>query len=157
MDSIANTKYLCTGGNQILKLNVAQIERLFLFLSPIDLFSTDKNQPQNSLFSIYCTKCGGMCCYADDSTFSISDKDPTNLSKKLSEKYNTVAEFLTANKLKVNDDKTHLLVMTTRQQRNYINTSSVTVTTQVTPSTVERLLWAQVHENMRWKEHMMIH
>ena len=63
MDSIANTKYLCTGGDQILKLNVARIERLFLFFSPIDLFWTDKNQPQNSPFSIYLN---GISSYLDE-------------------------------------------------------------------------------------------
>ena len=42
---------------------------------------------------------------------------PTDLSKKLSEKYNIVAEFMRNNKLKLNDDKTHLLVMDTGQSR----------------------------------------
>ena len=57
-----------------------------------------------------------MCCYADDSTYTATGTDPLELSEKLSEKYNVLANFLTANKLKVNDDKTHLLVMSTRKK-----------------------------------------
>ena len=46
-------------------------------------------------------------------------KDPAELSDKLSKKYNVMANFLTDNKLKVNDEKTHLIVMlmTTREKR----------------------------------------
>ena len=118
----------------------------------------NKSEPEASLFSIYCHKCGGMCCYADDSTFTIADKEPANLPIKLSEKYKTVSDYLTASKLKVNDDKTHLLLMTTRQKRKFIDTSNVTITTPnavVKPSPLERLLGAQVHENMRWREHIL--
>ena len=60
-----------------------------------------RNDPQASLFKIYCQECGGLCCYADDSTFTISDKDLTKLSEKLTCRYNAVFDFLTANKLKV--------------------------------------------------------
>ena len=63
----------------------------------------NKSDPEASLFSIYCHKCGGMCCYADDSTFTMADKEPARLSKKLSDKYKTVADYLTANILKVKD------------------------------------------------------
>ena len=68
------------------------------------------------MFSIQCQECGGVCCYADDSTYTATGSDPLELSEKLSEKYNVLANFLTANKLKVNDDKTHLLVMSTRKK-----------------------------------------
>ena len=80
------------------------------------------------------------------------------LSHKLSEKYTVMAEFLTDNRLKVNDEKTHLLVMTTRQKRKHVETSSMTISTPsatVSPSAVERLLGAYIHEDMRWKEHIM--
>ena len=79
-------------------------------------------------------------------------------SSKLTQKYNDLSEFLTANKLKVNDDKTHLLVMSTRQKRQYMDTTSITINTPtavITPSKVERLLGAQVHQDMKWKEHVL--
>jgi hypothetical protein len=60
---------------------------------------------------------GGITVYTDDSTYSVADKDQNRLSNKLSEKFEVMAEYLTANRLKVNSDKTHLLVMTTTQKR----------------------------------------
>ena len=80
------------------------------------------------------------------------------LSEKLSEKYNIISDFLTSNKLKVNDDKTQLLVLTSRQKRQHVDLSNIIITTPtatVRPSKVERLLGAHVHEVMRWKEHIM--
>ena len=117
-----------------------------------------RNLDEAALFSIQCQKCGGLCCYADDSTFTISGKDPEHLSQQLSEKYTIMAEFLTANTLKVNYEKTHLIVMTTRQKRRHVDTMSMSITTPsaiVQPSHVERLLGAHIHEDMRWKEHIM--
>ena len=111
-----------------------------------------------SLFTIQCQECGGLCCYADDSTYTVTHKDPAQLSAKLSHKYNILAEFLTDNKLKVNDDKTHLLVMTTRQKRRHVPTSNITITTPtatITPSTEERLLGVHIHQDLRWREQIL--
>ena len=117
-----------------------------------------KDVEGGEIFNTQCQECGGVCCYADDSTYSVQGNDPVELSSKLSEKYVALADFLTANKLKVNDDKTHLLVMSTRQKRQHRDTSSITITTPtaiITPSKVERLLGAQVHHDMHWKEHLL--
>ena len=114
----------------------------------------------SELFTIQCLECGGVCCYADDSTYTVVGSDPKELSEKLTHKYLVMADFLQANKLKVNDDKTHLLVMSTRQKRRFRDTSTITINTPtaiITPSTVERLLGAQVHQDMRWKEHILDH
>ena len=67
------------------------------------------DDPGASIFTIQCQECGGVCCYADDSTYTVRGQDPGILSEKLSRKYKVVADYLTDNKLKVNDDKTHLL------------------------------------------------
>ena len=111
-----------------------------------------------SLFKLQCQECGGVCCYADDSTFSKAEDNPEILSEKLSEKYSVLASFLTDNMLKVNDDKTHLIVMSTRQKRQHRDTSAITIVTPtatITPSSVERLLGAQVHQDMHWREHIL--
>ena len=108
-----------------------------------------------ALFTIQCQECGGVCCYVDDSTYTVSGSDPVELSEKLSHKYSVLADFLTANKLKVNDEKTHLLVMSTRQKRRYRDTRTITINTPtatIQPSVVERLLGAQVHQDMQWKD-----
>ena len=111
-----------------------------------------------SVFTMQCLHCGGVCCYPDDSTYSVRGKDPRELSDKLTKKYNVMADYLTDNKLKVNDDKTHLLVMTTRQRRRYVDTRSVSIvtpTTTISPSNVEKLLGIHIHHDMRWAEHVM--
>ena len=72
--------------------------------------------------------------------------------------YKVVAAYLTDNKLKVNDYKTHLPVLTTRQKRRFVDTSSVqieTPTATISPSCVEQLLGAQVHQDLRWVEHVL--
>ena len=101
---------------------------------------------------------GSLCCYADDSTLTCTATRPTDLSKKLSEKYNIVAEFMRNNKLKLNDDKTHLLVMDTGQSRlrNEANrTVNIKTSTEIiTPSSKEKLLGCWVSDNLKWAEHI---
>jgi hypothetical protein len=36
-----------------------------------------------TLFSTQCQECGGVCCYADDSTYTVQGSDPEELSSKL--------------------------------------------------------------------------
>ena len=103
------------------------------------------------IFSIQCQEYGGLCCYADDSTYSVTDKNPDQLSETLSKKYSIMADFLTDNKLKVNDEKTHMLVMTTRQKRRHVDTDFTRIFTPsstITPSCTERLLGAEIHQNL---------
>ena len=59
-----------------------------------------------------CKNCGTVACYADDTNYSCSDSDPDILTEKLSSKYKVLSDFLISNILKLNDDKTHLMVMT---------------------------------------------
>ena len=46
-----------------------------------------RNLPDGNLFSIQCHDCGGLCCYADDSTYTATGKDPLQLAEKLTHKY----------------------------------------------------------------------
>ena len=43
-------------------------------------------------------KDSNVCCYADDTTLSCSDSDPASLSKKLSEKYRLLSDFMLNNR-----------------------------------------------------------
>ena len=52
-----------------------------------------------------------ICCYADDTTLSCSSKSTEELTRKLTNKYETVATFMRDNNLKLNDDKLHLIVL----------------------------------------------
>ena len=75
------------------------------------------NEPTWPSYNMGCKVCGTVACYADDTTYSCSDSEPERLSEKLSNKYRVLSEFLVNNQLKLNDDKTHLMVMTTSQKR----------------------------------------
>ena len=103
-----------------------------------------------------CDDCGGIVVYADDSTYSVSHKDQNELSDKLSENFSIMANYLTANRLKVNSDKTHLIVMTTEQKRRHHPTTAriVTQTEVIEPTQVERLLGAFIHQDMKWTEYI---
>ena len=68
-------------------------------------------------YNMSCLDCGSVACYADDTTFTCSQVNPEQLSQKLTDKYRVLSDFLVSNKLKLNDDKTHLMVMSTSQAR----------------------------------------
>ena len=60
------------------------------------------------LYNMHCDPCGSLCCYADDSSFSVASTDVDVISTKLTEKYCDISEFMCSNKLKLNDDKKNL-------------------------------------------------
>ena len=109
-------------------------------------------------FNMSCKLCGSLSCYADDTTYSCSDSDPAQLSEKLSVKFSAISNFMINNKLKLNDDKTHLMVMTTSQKRKKRNPNSMvnlrTPTELIVPSHSERLLGAWIHQDMKWEEYL---
>ena len=49
--------------------------------------------------------------YVDDGTYTYSHRDPNMLSTVLTSKYKVIEEYMVANKLVINADKTHLVVM----------------------------------------------
>ena len=102
---------------------------------------------------------GSVCCYADDTTFTSTDSDPTVLSNKLTDKYKLIAQFMVDNRLKLNDDKTHLLVMATGQARRRVQAGAqvriITPTEIIRPTSSEKLLGCWVHEDLKWSEHLI--
>ena len=104
-----------------------------------------------------CQTCGGIVNYADDSSYTASCSDPQELCNKLSEKYLVLAEYLAANRLKVNDSKTHVMILTTSQRRK---SQDLDVQVQVgaklqTTSESEKLLGLQLHEGLKFQEYIM--
>ena len=104
---------------------------------------------------------GSICCYADDTTFTVTDSDHAVLTTKLSEKYKSISDFMLDNRLKLNDDKSHLIVISTNQAR--IRTQSCnlveirTPTGVLKPSHHEKLLGCWVQENLKWSDHVRDH
>ena len=59
--------------------------------------------------------CGDMVGYVDDGAYSYAHKDPAVLSRVLTRKYSMFEDWMNGNKLVVNQDKTHLMVMGTKK------------------------------------------
>ena len=72
-------------------------------------------------------ECGEMVGYVDDGAFTYSHRDPAVLSQVLTRKYTMLEDWMSSNKLVVNQDKTHLLVMGTKKmaaKRNEVSMRS---------------------------------
>ena len=46
-----------------------------------------------------CVDCGGICIFADDSTLSVSNKDPQQLRGEIKNKYKAISEYMSQKKL----------------------------------------------------------
>ena len=104
----------------------------------------------------YCHECGGTVCYVDDSTYSIAEADPEVLSTALTDQYKVISRYMAANKLVINDDKTHLLVLGTKamdEKRSMVKLQAGNHT--IMPSKTEKLLGCIVSDNMKWRHHIM--
>ena len=71
---------------------------------------------QEGFYNTHCHSCGGLCLYADDSTFTLSNSDVGKLNEEIDDKYKLIADYMTRNKLILNSDKTHLLIMTSNRK-----------------------------------------
>ena len=61
------------------------------------------------------TECGGLVCYADDSTYTVTAQYEVQLSAKLTSKFKVMANYMDENRLCINTEKTHLLVLCSAQ------------------------------------------
>ena len=109
-----------------------------------------------SKLTTHCAECGGLCCFADDSTYSVSSHDQDILERKLNDKYTILANYMGNNKLKLNDDKTHLLIMTTKQKQRLVNINIQikTPTEEIKPIKSEKLLGIFIQDDLKWGEYI---
>ena len=130
---------------------------------PEAIFTCQKHyQPLNptvgssSVFTTHCQDCGSVCCFADDSTLSVSDTDPDILMEKMNEKYAVLSDYLISNRLKLNDEKTHLVLMTTAENRR-INNPIIELAANseiVNTTKTEKLLGTFIHQDLKWNEYI---
>ena len=106
--------------------------------------------------SPHCSECGSTVSYVDDSTYCTGESDPSVLSNTLSEQYTRISDYMAANKLVINGDKTHLVVMGSRKSAARRQEVSINADGHIiTPSRTENLLGAVICEDMKWKEHLL--
>ena len=102
--------------------------------------------------------CGVMVGYVDDGAYSYASEDPANLSNTLSTKYCKLSEWMNSNKLVINADKTHLIVMGTKKHRD--KRKQVVMRAGeflIAPSETEKLLGGVLHQELGWGPHIRDH
>ena len=110
-----------------------------------------------AFWNTYCSNCGGISCFADDSSFSKSNKDTQSLNEELKVKYKEISEYMASNRLVLNSDKTHLLVMASTTQHRLYDNYEVELDTgleTILPQNHERLLGCEISSNFKWNEHI---
>ena len=98
---------------------------------------------------------GSIVCYADDSTLSVSNKDPTILSQLLSALYARISNYMAINLLKLNSAKTHLLSF----GKNSAGTMGIELNTGheiIKPSVYEKLLGVYVSQDLKWDNQLRL-
>ena len=58
--------------------------------------------------------------FADDSTFSMSHKSTDQLKEAIKEKYEKIKNYMSKNKMILNDERTNLLVITSNSRFNVL-------------------------------------
>ena len=101
--------------------------------------------------------CGVLVGYVDDGAYSYAHKDPVILSQVLTYKYSKLEEWMNANKLVVNPDKTHLMVMASRGNKGRAKVYMVAGSYTIYPSECEKLLGGILHQSLKWKLHVRDH
>ena len=107
-------------------------------------------------FKTTCNICGAIVCFADDSTYTVISGNSDTLTNNLTEKFRKMADYLGSQRLSVNQDKTHLLLLTTWQKRRNV-IGRVTITTEeevIEPTDREKLLGIELEENMGFGSHI---
>ena len=135
---------------------------LFYVLFTNDLPETvlqDHSHVHFSQLTSHCDQCGGLCCFADDSTYAVSSADQDILQQKLNAKYEVLANYMANNRLKLNDEKTHLLIMSTRQKLRLTNIK-VEISTKnevIKPIESEKLLGIIIQNDLKWSGYIQNH
>ena len=106
------------------------------------------------------SKSGSIVCYADDSTSSLYDKDPIILKNKIDGNYQLIVEYMAMNKLELNSNKTHLLILRTREAHKHDGTLGIELNTgneDIKPSECEKLLGVVVSQDLKWDQYIRLH
>ena len=109
-------------------------------------------------FHLPCIECGSIIAFADDSTFSISRSNPAELKEAIDNKYKHIASYMAMNKLSLNTEKTHLMILTSARQHRVNGDYGIQLDTgseSILPSVNERLLGVHVANNFTWNEHIL--
>ena len=103
----------------------------------------------------HCQEDGDSIHFVDDGTVLYSHSEPEAISRKLTEHYTVIADYMAANKFVINADKTHLMVMAPRRmagRRGEVNVRAGEYV--IKPTESEKLLGINIHQSMTWNHHV---
>ena len=89
--------------------------------------------------------------------YSVSDSSSENIANKINNKYQEIASYMMDNKLVLNSDKTHLVIMSSSHKHRKYNNFGITLNTGneiIEPAHSEVLLGATISNNFTWNEHI---
>ena len=95
--------------------------------------------------------------FCRSSTYSKSDKDVEKLKEDIKDKFNDISNYMSRNKLVLNSDKTHLLLMTSsNMHKKYDNFGIFLDTGQeiVEPVEKEKLLGCIISNDFKYYSHV---
>ena len=104
----------------------------------------------------YCSPCGSIVSYVDDCTFSYGDRDPHSLSNELEYQHKKISDYMAANKLVINGDKTQLVVVGSRQASELRSQVRLQAGQHlIVPAPTAKLLGGVVSQDGKWKHHIL--
>ena len=94
--------------------------------------------------------------YADDTTITATAPTVSEISRKLTADCGKVSQWMQSNKLKLNPDKTHILILGTAERLRVlpgpIQVTMDSVILQEDPQKAELLLGCHIQSNLKWKK-----
>ena len=123
-----------------------------LFTNDLPETVLDSSHVHRCHLTSHCDQCGGLTCFADDSTYSVSSHSQVDLQDKLNSRYITFSSCMGNSGLKLNDDKTHLLIITTKMKHRLldINIKIDTITEAIETIKSEKLLSVYIQNDLKW-------
>ena len=98
--------------------------------------------------------CGDLIGYVDDGAYTFGHKDPAIVSTVLNQKYDRLEEWMTQNKLVMNPEKTHFMILGPKKisrDNFHINAGEFVIK----PTESEKLLGCHVNQSLKWNDHLM--
>ena len=121
-----------------------------------DVVHTHHEQPLSyKQPSMHCDPCGSLVNYVDDGIYTFSHRDPIMLSNMLTQKYKNIEQYMVANRLVINSDKTHLVVMASKKNEAARQTVELRAGQfKILPSPTEKLLGCNINQNLKCQTHI---
>ena len=102
--------------------------------------------------------CGELVGYVDDGAYSYAHASPEILSEVLTRKFKLLEDWVNSNKLVINAEKTHLIVMGPKKVENRRKEVSIKAGQfTIKPTESEKLLGGYLHQSMQWNLHIRDH